>query len=80
MEVVSGLLNEEIPKVFFGLLHALTLCLIFDLVTHVFLLFLVEKSRHHSDGQQVVDQLQKALLKHMCVREEEEHWAFSQHS
>lgn len=80
MKVVSCLLNEEVPKIFFGLLHALTLCLIFYLVAHVLLLFLVEKSRHHSDGQQVVDQLQKALLKDMCIREEEEHWAFRQHS
>lgn len=80
MEVVSSLLNEEVPKVFFGLLHALTLGLIFDLVAHVLLLLLVEKSRHHSDGQQIVDQLQEALLKYVGIGEEEEHWAFSQHS
>lgn len=79
MEIISSLLNEIIPEIFFSLLHTLTLGLILDLVTHVLLLFLIEKRRHHADGQQVVDQFQEALLEDMCVSEEEKHWALGQH-
>lgn len=65
-------LNEIVPKVLFGLLYAFLFSFILDFVTHVFFLLLIKKGRNHANGQQIVDQLQEAFFKNMCICEQEQ--------
>jgi len=51
MQVISGFLNEKVPHILLSLLHSLPFCLVFYLVTHVFLFLLIEQSRNHSYRQ-----------------------------
>lgn len=75
VEVVPSFFKEEVPKFLLGLLISVALGLVFNFISHVFLFFLVEKRGHHTDGQQVVDELQKSFLDDMGIGEQEEHRA-----
>jgi hypothetical protein len=75
VEVVPCFFKEEVPKFLLSLLISVALGLIFYFISHVFLFLLVKKRGHHTDGQQVVDQLQKSFLDDMGIGEQEEHRA-----
>mmetsp|Transcript_20740 Transcript_20740/g.31956 ORF Transcript_20740/g.31956 Transcript_20740/m.31956 type:complete len:405 (+) Transcript_20740:4515-5729(+) len=71
MKVLTAAGNEVVPSEFFGLGHLLLAHFIVEGVDEAVLFFFGEEGRHHSDGQDVVDQLQEAFFGDMGIREEE---------
>lgn len=67
MEIVPGLINKVVPQIFFSFLNAIPFSLIFDFITHIFLLVLIEKSRDHTDSKEIVDQFQESFFEYMCI-------------
>jgi len=57
MQIISSFFDEIVPQVLFSLLNSCLFGLIFDLITHILFLFLVEQGWYHTDSQQVIDQL-----------------------
>ena len=73
MKIVSGFLNEVVPQIFFSILNSLFFSFVFNLITHVFLLFFVKEGRNHTDRKHIVYQLKEAFFKDMSICEEEEY-------